>query len=115
MILTSGSAALGYLSLVVVLRFFEERVILLSGLLVELFMSILLLAVMGIVSFRVGWLIPLGVVGLVLFSTVVSYIIATSSSILAKFTNPKNQSIAQEIFKEIDNIFNMKKCSDKDI
>ena len=100
LILKSGSAALGYLSLVVVLRFFEERVILLSGLLVELFMSILLLALMGIVSFRVGWFIPLGVVGLVLFSAVLSYIMATSSSILAKSTNPKNQSIVQEISKK---------------
>jgi len=100
--ITGGSASLGYLSLVLVLRFFKERTILLSGLVIELFMSILLLALMGIVTFRVSWFIPLGVVGLVLFSAVLSYIMATASSILAKSTEPKNQSIVQVIIKFIE-------------
>ena len=93
--LKSGSASLGYLSLVLVLRFFKERTILISGLVIELFMSILLLALMGIVTFRVSWFIPLGVVGLVLFSAVLSYIMATASSILAdRLATPCSRSQA---------------------
>ena len=69
-------------------------------------MSVLLLALMGIVTFRVSWFIPLGVVGLVLFSAVLSYVMATASSILAKSTEPKNQSIVQVILELIENYRN---------
>ena len=93
--ITGGFSTLGYVSLVFILRFFKERTILLFGLSVELFISLLLLALMGIVTFRAAWFIPVGVIGLILFSSVLSYIMASSSSILAKSSLPEHQSIIQ--------------------
>jgi hypothetical protein len=49
------------------------------------------LGLMGIVSFRVSWFEPLGVIGLILFSFVLSYVMASASSILAKSSSDDNQ------------------------
>ena len=95
--ITGGFSTLGYVSLMVVLRFFEERTILLFALFVELVISIGLFILMDIVTFRVNWFIPVGVVGLVVFSLVLSYIMASSSSILAKSSLPEHQSAIQGV------------------
>ena len=76
--ITGGFSTLGYLSLMVVLRFYQERIILLFGLLLELAISVVLLSAIGSFTFRADWIIPVGVVGLILFSLVLSYIMVST-------------------------------------
>merc|ERR1719476_770196 len=75
--ITGGVSSLGYISLLVIMRYnVHERILLVEGMLVQLAICIGLLIVLPQLTFRPEWLIPVGAVGCSIFSWHLSYVMA---------------------------------------
>jgi len=95
--ITGGVSSLGYISLLVIMRHVQERILLLEGMLVQLTICIGLLILLPTLTFRPDWLIPVGAVGCSIFSWHLSYVMAAATTILSKSHPAKHQSTVQSI------------------
>ena len=85
----------GFLSLMVVMRYFKERQLLAVAIFVELMIALVLIILLPFMTFRADWIIPVGAIGCAIFSWFLSYVMASASTILSKSQPIHHQSRIQ--------------------
>jgi len=85
----------GFLSLMVVMRYFKERQLLALAIFVELVIALGLIILLPLMTFRADWIIPVGAAGCAIFSWFLSYVMASASTILSKSQPIHHQSRIQ--------------------
>lgn len=100
----------GFLSLMVVMRYFKERQLLALAIFIELVIALGLIILLPLMTFRADWIIPVGAAGCAIFSWFLSYVMASASTILSKSQPIHHQSRIQRSSSNVKflNSFNSK-------